>query len=324
MRVISEPRFREETERFLERVGPQEGPIAYDELVESRASRPDPELAGSPEPVRVRSDLILPLPGRPVRVRLYRSVPGPRPLLLWLHGGGFVGGSLDDVDVTCAGLARRTGLVVLSLDYRLAPEHPFPAALHDTYDALVWLEENGEALAGDGRVVAGGQSSGGNLVAAACLLARDRGRPLVARQVLCYPVLDFGADSESHRRFDGADGVRRSRDEWYQAQYLAGQAVTPYAAPLTATDLSGVPPALVLGAGLDALRDDARRYARRLQDSGVDASYFEYDDTPHAFLNFPGALSAAWRAMQDVADDLTGFLASRPPGPGTPVSQVAT
>src|SRR6266511_449211 len=259
MRVISEPRFREETERFLERVGPQEGPIAYDELVESRASRPDPELAGSPEPVRVRSDLILPLPGRPVRVRLYRSVPGPRPLLLWLHGGGFVGGSLDDVDVTCAGLARRTGLVVLSLDYRLAPEHPFPAALHDTSDTLAWLDEHGEALGGDGRLLAGGQSAGANLVAAACLVARDRGGPRVTRQVLCYPVLDLDRDTGS------------SRDAWYSQQYLADQAVTPYAAPLTARDLSGLPPALILGAGLDPLRADASRYAERLDRSGVDA-----------------------------------------------------
>jgi acetyl esterase len=296
-RVIGQPRFRREAERLLERLGPQDGPIAHDDLVESRASPPDPELAGSPEPVRVRADVLLPLPGRPIRVRLYRDAPAtPRPLLLWLHGGGFVGGSLDDVDVACAGLARRTGLTVLSLDYRLAPEHPFPAALHDTDDTLAWLEEHGEAFGGDGRVVAGGQSSGANLVAAACLLARDRGRPRVARQVLCYPWLDLAADPVD------------SLDEWYRSQYLAGQAVTPLAAPLTAPDLSGLPPALVLGAGLDPLVHDARRYARRLQDDGVAVAYLEYGDTPHAFLNFPGALSAAWRAMQDIADDLSAFL----------------
>jgi acetyl esterase len=300
-RVIGQPRFRREAERLLERLGSEEGPITYDDLVESRASPPDPELAGSPEPVRVRADVLLPLPGRPVRVRLYRDAPAtPRPLLLWLHGGGFVGGSLDDIDVACAGLARRTGLTVLSLDYRLAPEHPFPAALHDTDDTLAWLEEHGEAFGGDGRVVAGGQSSGANLVAAACLMARDRGRPRVARQVLCYPWLDLGADP--------ADGVPRSLDQWYRSQYLAGQAVTPHAAPLTAPDLSGLPPALILGAGLDPLVDDARRYARRLEDAGVAVSYLEYADTPHAFLNFPGVLSAAWTAMQDVADDLTAFL----------------
>jgi acetyl esterase len=302
-RVISEPRFRREAERLLELLGPDAGPIPYEALVESRAAPPDPVLAGTPEPVRVRADLLLPLPGRAVRVRLYRDAPAtPRPLLLWLHGGGFVGGSLDDIDVACAGLARRTGLTVLSLDYRLAPEHPFPAALHDTDDTLAWLHEHGEAFCGDGRVLAGGQSSGANLVAAACLLARDRGRPLVVRQVLCYPWLDLGDEP--------AGGVPRSSDEWYRSQYLAGQAVTPLAAPLTAPDLSGLPPALILGAGLDPLVDDARRYARRLEDAGVAVSYREYADTPHAFLNFPGVLSAAWTAMQDIADDLGAVLAA--------------
>jgi acetyl esterase len=300
-RVISQPRFRQEAERLLELLGPDTRPIPYEALVQSRAAPPDPVLAGTPEPVRVRADVLLPLPGRAVRVRLYRDAPAaPRPLLLWLHGGGFVGGSLDDIEVACAGLARRTGLTVLSLDYRLAPEHPFPAALHDTDDALAWLQQHGEAFGGDGRVLAGGQSSGANLVAAACLQARDRGRPLVARQVLCYPWLDLGGEP--------AGGVPRTSDEWYRSQYLAGQAVTPLAAPLTAPDLSGLPPALILGAGLDPLVDDARRYARRLEDAGVPVSYLEYGDTPHAFLNFPGVLSAAWAAMQDIADDLGAFL----------------
>src|SRR4029453_19225103 len=140
MRVISEAGFQPETERFFERLGPQEGPNSKHEAGESGASPPDPELAGAPEPVKVRPDLILPLPERPVRVRLYRNVTAAvGPLLLWLHGGGVVGGSLDDVDVTCTGLARRTGLTVLSLDYRLAPEHPFPAALHGTYGTLARL-----------------------------------------------------------------------------------------------------------------------------------------------------------------------------------------
>jgi acetyl esterase len=314
MRQIRQPQFGQEAERFLSGAEVQEGPIAYDDLLQAREDRPDPDLVGSPEPVRVRTDVLLPLPCRAIRVRLYRNLPAaPRPLLLWLHGGAFIGGTLDDLDVVCAGLARRTGLTVLSLDYGLAPEHPFPAALEDTYDTLTWLERHGEAFAGDGRVVAGGQSAGANLAAAACLVARDRGGPQVTRQVLCYPWLDFGADSESHRRFDGIDGVAPSRHAWYLSQYLAGQAVTPYAAPLLAQDLSGLPPALILGAGMDPLRDDARRYADRLQHDGVDASYLEYDDTPHAFLNFPGALSAAWTAMQDIAHDLASLLASEHP-----------
>ena len=311
-RVISQPEFRDQTGSFLELIGSQEGPIGYQELVASRAEAPDPSLAGVPEAVKVRTDLLLPLPGRPLRVRLYREVTEtPRPLLLWLHGGGFVGGTLEDVDVACTGLARRAHLNVISLEYRLAPEHSFPAALHDTYDTLSWLREHGAALGGDGQILAGGQSSGANLVAATCLRTRDLGAPQVARQVLCYPPLDFSGDSEAHRRFDGVL-LTRSGMDWYQQQYLAGQAITPYAAPLTAPSLAGLPPALILGAGLDPLRDDARRYAQRLLDEGVQATYLEYDQTPHAFLNFPGALSAAWQAIQDIADHLTTFY-----GPGT-------
>ena len=305
--VVSAAEFDRESAALLELLGPQE-PIDYETLVASRTARPDPAWAGRPEPVRLRADVVLPLPESPIRVRIYRhKVGAARPILLWLHGGAFAGGSLDDIDVACSGLARRSALTVISLDYRLAPEHPYPAALHDTYDALAWLGEYGELFGGDGRLVAGGQSSGANLVAASCLLARDRGRSLVSRQILCYPWLDFGFDTESHRLFEGVLSDRAD-DRWLEAQYLAGQEVTAYAAPLTAADLTRLPPALILGAGLDSLRDDARRYAQRLTEDGVIVRYLEYAGTPHAFLNFPGVLSAAWRAMQDIADDLAGFL----------------
>lgn len=305
--LINRPQFKEETAAFLAEMGTQEHPIDYATLVADRASAPDPHLTGVPEPVTVCADVILPLPERPIRVRLYREATElPRPLLLWLHGGAFAGGTLDDIDVTCAGLTRRSGFTVVSLDYRLAPENPFPAALHDTYDAMAWLSENGAAFGGDGRMAAGGQSSGGNLVAAACLMARDQARSLVISQVLCYPWLDLGFDSDAHRLFDSPGA--RADDEWFASQYLAGQAVTPYVAPLAAQDLSGLPPALILGAGLDSLRDDARRYASRLKQDGVDVTYLEYENSPHAFLNFPGALSVAWTAMDAIAGYLTASL----------------
>jgi acetyl esterase len=130
----------------------------------------------------------------------------------------------------------------------------------------------------------------------------------VTRQILCYPWLDFGGDSESHRLFDGVDGVLPSRDAWCAAQYVAGHAITPYVTPMIASDLSGLPPALVIGAGLDPVRDDARRYAQRLQDDDVEVEYIEYEHTPHAFLNFPGALSAARRAIEDISEELVGAL----------------
>lgn len=314
-----DPRYLDESAALLARLGSGgEGPIDHAALVAARAEPFDADLTGVAEPVRIRADLYLPSRGGPLRVRLYRDTIEPHPLLLWLHGGGFVGGATDDIDVACAGLARRAGVGVVSLDYRLAPEHPFPAALEDTYDALSWLDAHGAALGGDGRTAAGGQSAGANLVAAACLMARDvdaRGdaAPRVERQVLCYPFLDFRYDSESHRLFEGVF-LTRSRSQWYDAQYLAGQPITPYAAPLRAESLAGLPPALILGAGHDPLRDDARKFAARLDEAGVPVAHLEYADTMHAFLNFPGVLSVAWDALDDIAADLRAAFAAAPVG----------
>ena len=202
--------------------------------------------------------------------------------------------------------------MVVSLEYRLAPEHPYPAALHDTYDALRWLAEHGAALGGDGRVAAGGQSAGAALVAGACLLARGQRGLAAAYQVLCYPVLDFGQDTESARQFDGV--FHSLKPGWAADQYLAGQPVTPYAAPLRAGSLAGLPPALVIGAGRDPLRDDARAYAARLDDAGVAVTHVEYAGTMHAFLNFCGVLSAGDHAIELIATELTrtsaGYLMS--------------
>ena len=158
---------------------------------------------------------------------------------------------------------------MVSLDY-LAPEHAYPAALLDTCDALRWLADHGAGIGGDGRVAAGGQSAGAALVAGACLLARDHDLPSAAYQVLCYPVLDFGQDTESARLFDGV--FHSIQPGWKTDRYLGGQPVTVYAAPLRAASLAGLPPALLIGAGRDPLRDDARVYAARLDADGMDVN----------------------------------------------------
>jgi acetyl esterase len=233
-------------------------------------------------------------------------------VLLWLHGGGFIGGAAADIDYACSRLAHLAGLTVVSLDYRLAPEHPYPAALFDASDALRWLADHGGAIGGDGRVAAGGQSAGAALVAGACLLARDHHLFSVACQVLCYPVLDFGQDTESARLFNGV--FHSIKPGWETGHYLAGQPVTPYAAPLRAVSLAGLPPALVIGAGRDPLRDDARAYAARLDADGVEVTHVEYDATMHAFLNFCGVLSAGDHAIELIAAKLADTFA-RPPGP---------
>jgi len=310
-RLVDEPGFTAETDALLAQIGDQEGGIPYDELVASRVSPPDPEYAGVPDPRARQTDLYLPLRGGPRRIRLYRGGDQDRqPLILWLHGGGFVGGAIPDIATVCAGIAIRAEATVVSLDYRLAPEHPYPAGLHDTYDALQWLLTNGEEVRGNGEVAAGGQSAGAALVAGACLLARDRGEPLPARQILCYPSLDFDNDSESHRRFDGAF-LTASGEAWMREQYLAGHPVTLYAAPLRAESLACLPPALVVAAGRDPLRDDAREYTKRLRGDGVEADHIEYAGTMHAFLNFPGVLSAARHAIELIGADLAALSTVR-------------
>lgn len=307
-RVISEPGFAAETATMLDRAGAAAPVSDYETLRRDRAEAPDAALSGTRDPAVPAAELYLPTRGGPVPARVYRPRgAGPRPVLLWLHGGGFIGGSSADIEYTCSRLARRAGIVVTALDYRLAPEHPYPAALHDTYDVLGWLAAHGKLIGGDGRVAAGGQSAGAALVAGACLLARDLDGPAVARQVLCYPALDFGPDTDSAREFDGV--FLSARPRWADAQYLAGQPVTQYAAPLRADRLSGLPPALVIGAGRDPLRDDARGYAARLDAAGVDVTHVEYADTMHAFLNFCGVLSAGRHAIGLIAADLAGGLA---------------
>ena len=309
-RIVTEPRFAAETTALLARLGPAAPISDYSTLLAARAEPADHGLAGRPAPEVHIADLYLPARHGPVGARWYRhhAAAGPGPVLLWLHGGGFIGGAAADIDHVCSWLAHHSGLTVVSLDYRLAPEHPYPAALLDTCDALGWLADHGAAIGGDGRVAAGGQSAGAALVAGACLLARDHHLPSAACQVLCYPVLDFGQDTESARLFDGVFHTIKPGG-WAENHYLAGQAITAYAAPLRAASLAGLPPALVIGAGRDPLRDDARAYAARMDADGVDVTHVEYDATMHAFLNFCGALSAGDHAIELIAAKLAGIWA---------------
>jgi acetyl esterase len=304
-RVVDEPGFAAETEAFLSRLGPRAPISDYRTLLADRAELSDTALSGTPDPAVRATDLYLPARHGPVGARWYRaqSARGPRPVLLWLHGGGFIGGSAADIDHVCSRLAHLAGVIVASLEYRLAPEHPYPAALHDTYDALQWLAAHSTVLGGDGRVAVGGQSAGAALVAGACLLARDRNGLTAACQVLCYPVLDFGQDTASAQQFNGV--FHSIKPGWARDQYLAGQPVSSYAAPLRADSLAGLPPALVIGAGRDPLRDDARAYAARLDADGVDVTHAEYVGTMHAFLNFCGVLSAGDHAIEMIAAELT-------------------
>jgi acetyl esterase len=273
------------------------------------------DLAGEPEPIAMRAEAILPLQHGAIAARIYRDRLDERqPLLLWMHGGGFCGGSLDDIDTVCTALARRARVIVVSLDYRLAPKHPFPAALTDCVEAIRWLSAHASALGGNGQLAIGGQSAGANLAAATTLLVRDRGGPSIDAQVLAYPALDFDQSGESHKLFDGVFFDQRTLAADYE-RYLGGRPASELAAPLLADWLGGLPPALILTAGCDPLRDDARRYAARLSDEGTDVDSAEYPGAVHAFLNFCGALPYAWDAIDRIASFLQMRLA-----PATPPS----
>ena len=258
-------------------------------------------------------DRSLPGPGGPIPVRVYRPGDGPAPVLVYFHGGGWVLGSIATAHGVCATLARLAGCVVCSVDYRLAPEHAFPAALDDAWAATTWADEHAEELGGrPGALAVGGDSAGGNLAAVCALRARGAGLPL-ALQLLVYPVLDADLETPSYREFaDGyfltAHGMR-----WFWDQYLPeGDRFAPDASPLRAPDLAGVAPALVIIPENDVLRDEGEAYARRLEEAGVPVKLSRYDGMIHGFLRMPGVIDRANDALSETAEALRGAFAGSP------------
>lgn len=255
------------------------------------------------------ADRVIDGPGGPLRLRIYRppgANPGPLPLVVFFHGGGWVICDLDTHDPTCRRLCVGANAVVVSVDYRLAPEHRFPAAPDDCDAATRWAIANAGALGADpGRVVLAGDSAGGNLAAAVALRLRDSGGPAVAGQLLVYPVTDHHtAGFGSYAEFAEGFGLTRSVMAWFWDHYLgepmaavrAGD-LPADAVPLRAADLSGLPPALVLTAGFDVLRDEGEAYAARLREAGVPTVLERHAGMHHGFFTWGGVLDGADRAM---------------------------
>jgi acetyl esterase len=228
----------------------------------------------------------------PVRIYSPRG-EGPFPILVYLHGGGWVVGDLEANDADCRTLVNAAECVVVSVEYRLSPEYHFPLPAEDAYWAMCWVAENSARLSGDGAPIAvGGMSAGGNLAAVVALMAQDRGGPSLACQVLTVPVIDFNFGTESYRE-NGEDYIlTRDEMEWFWGQYLATpeQGANPYASPLRAPDLSCLPPALVQTAEYDPLRDEGQAYAERLTAAGVPVTYRCYQGMIHMVLG-PEAVS---------------------------------
>lgn len=263
----------------------------------------------TPEPVADATDRTITGPAGPIPIRIYTPKgSGAFPILVYYHGGGWVIGGLDVVHSTCTVLANRTHAVVVSVDYRLAPEHPFPAAVEDAHAALKWAAANAALLNGDvERLAVAGDSSGGNLAAVVALLARDEGGPALMHQLLLYPATDFLRDTASSR--DNGVGFFLTTDllKWFHEHYLGvdGDPADWRASPLRATDLSGLPPAWVVTAEFDPLRDEGEAYADRLREAGVGAAVRRYDGQIHAFAsNLAGVMDQGRAALEEAGVQL--------------------
>jgi acetyl esterase/lipase len=263
---------------------------------------------GPKVPARV-DPLTLPGPAGPMAARLYVPEGGqtPMPLLVYLHGGGWVRGDLHTHDNTCRFLAREAGVIVLSVDYRLAPEHKFPAAVEDSFAAFRWAHENAAELGVDQNAIAvGGDSAGGNLAAVVGQLAAADGGPVPAFLLIIYPATDFSEKRRSFELFSEGFLLTESDMDWYTAHYLPDKEAErdPRASPLLADDLSGTPPAYVMTAGFDPLRDEGEAYALRLREAGVPVALRRHSGLIHGFANMTGVGRTGRAAMLEAAGAL--------------------
>ena len=257
-------------------------------------------LAPGPFVASVR-DIVIPGQAGGISARVYAPVPDPPGVVVYYHGGGWVMGSVDDWDAACRALAVGSGCTLVSVDYRLAPEHRFPAAADDAYDAVSWVSSpDGPA---DGRpLVIAGDSAGGNLAAVTALRARDVSAPALALQMLVYPVTDYDLDRSSYHVYNGTEFILNRRDvSWFWDQYApdASARANPYASPLRAGSLAGLPPVYLVTAEHDPLRDEGFAYADRLRAARVPVEHRHFGSQIHGFFTRVNMLDDADKAMHD-------------------------
>jgi acetyl esterase len=265
---------------------------------------PPAEIAG------VREQIIAG-PDRPLRLRIYTPPgTGPFPLLVFFHGSGFVLCSLDTHDGMCRNLCAAAGCVVASVDYRLAPEHKFPAGIEDCLHATRWAAAHATELGADAsRIAVAGDSAGGNMAAVTAIRVRDEGGPALCGQLLLYPVTDYYTPgTPSYEANAEGYGLTRDTMKWFWDHYLCdpSEGEHPHASPLRAPDLSGLPPALVITAEYDPLRDEGELYAKKLRASGVPTTFTRYDGVNHGFMFWVGVVDKAGAAMNEACEWLRG------------------
>ncbi len=269
-------------------------------------------LGGPPEAVAAVEDRQIPGTWGAIPVRIYTPQGnGPFPVFVFFHGGGWVIGDIATYDTVCRALTNAARCITVSVDYRLAPEYKFPVAIDDCYEATCWVAEHCATFNGNPeRIAIGGDSAGGNLTAIISIMARDRGGPALAYQVLIYPATDFSRETASIR--ENAEGYLLTRQDmlWFQSLYFNNEdeQLDLRASPLLTPDLSGLPPALVITAEFDPLRDEGEMYATRLREAGVSVTASRYDGMIHLFLNMAGMLDQGKQALVQIGTELQKAL----------------
>lgn len=292
-------------EALLKKLSVTEEPIADKPLANLRREFADrrKELNNTAISVNVR-DHAIPGPGGEIPTRIYTpDGTGPFPILVYFHGGGWVLGDRESEDGICRHIAQGANCIVLSVDYRLAPEHPFPAAIEDAYAAIKWSAEHAGTFRGDStRLAVGGDSAGGNLATVGSMMVRDLGGPPVVFQLLIYPVTHYSFASSSYRDYGKGYFLTEEEMRYFWGSYLSDDksGANPYASPLLADDLSRLPPALVITAEYDPLRDEGEAYADRLQDAGNSVQKRRYNGMMHSFLSMSGTLEQAEKALGEI------------------------
>jgi acetyl esterase len=298
---------------FLDQLAALGGPQLHEMTVEQARARSLADFGVGFEPVAQVVDRTVPGPAGPIPVRVYHPAPGETlPAMVYFHGGGWVIGNLDSHDRECRTLANQARCAIVAVDYRLAPEHKFPAAVDDAYAATKFVAENATELGIDASQIAvGGDSAGGTLATVTAMIAQERGGPRLLYQVLVYPVVDLNAKTASRTEFAEGYFLSLAGMDWFTNLYLARpeDALHPYASPMHG-DASGLPPALVLTAECDPLRDEGEAYARKLEAAGTPVRYRCCAGMFHPFFVLGGVIDGAREAHATVAKELRAAFSS--------------
>lgn len=266
-----------------------------------------------PQAVKKVEDRVVNAGGVKLPIRIYTpDGNGPLPILVFFHGGGWVVGDLESHDAPCRALANGAGCIVIAIDYRLAPEHKFPAPADDCYGATKWVVLNAASFGGDPkRIAVGGDSAGGNLAAAVAQMATDRGAPTIKYQLLIYPVTNYSYDTASYKNNGENYLLTKNSMQWFWNHYLSNpnDGENPYASPLRGQRLSNLPPAWVMTAEFDPLRDEGEAYAKRMKDAGVSVEYTDYKGMIHGFFSLGHIFDQGKKAVADACAKLKAAFA---------------